>query len=161
MRLTLFAVGRMKAGPERELADRYVDRLAKLGPKAGLIWDGIHEIAESRARSPGARKADESAHCMALADAPGTALIALDETGKSQSSRAFADALAEMRDIGVKRTVFAIGGPDGHNPALLARADRVLCLGAMTWPHQLARALLAEQLYRAASILAGHPYHRN
>ena len=160
MRLIVLAVGRMKSGPERELAGRYFDRLGKAGPAVGLTWEGVTEIAESRAGSPGRRRAEESARCLALADARTTALIVLDEAGSSLTSGAFASRIARLRDDGVRRAVFAIGGPDGHAPELVARADLRLALGGMTWPHQIARILVAEQLYRATTILAGHPYHR-
>lgn len=160
MRLIVFAVGRMKSGPEAELAGRYLDRLGKAGPAVGLTWEGVTEIAESRAASPGRRRAEESTRCLALADGRACALIALDEAGKSLTSDGLASRIARLRDDGVRRAVFAIGGPDGHAPELLARADLRLTLGAMTWPHQIARILVAEQLYRAATILAGHPYHR-
>lgn len=160
MQLIVFAVGRMKSGPERDLTGRYFGRLDKAGPAIGLTWAGATEIVESRATSPERRKREESAHCLALADQPSTALIALDETGKSLTSEKFARHIARTRDDGVRRLIFAIGGPDGHAPELLARADLRLSLGAMTWPHQIARILIAEQLYRATTILAGHPYHR-
>lgn len=160
MRLTVFAVGRMKDGPERALTERYLDRLRKAGPAIGLQWDGVVEIAESRAAQPSARKVEESDQCLALVDARHAVLIALDETGTSLTSDRFARLIAETRDGGTRHVVVAIGGPDGHAPHLLKRADTVIALGAMTWPHQIVRALAAEQLYRAASILAGHPYHR-
>lgn len=160
MRLTIFAVGRMKDGPERALTERYTERLRKTGPSIGLQWDGVVEIAESRAAKPNARKSEESAQCLTLVEARQAMLVALDETGKSPTSEQFASLIGDMRDGGTRHMVLAIGGPDGHAPELLKRADRVIGLGAMTWPHQIVRALLAEQLYRAASILAGHPYHR-
>ena len=160
MRLTIFAVGRMRDGAERALTERYTDRLRKAGPAIGLQWDGVVEIAESRAARPNARKTEESAQCLALVEARRATLVALDETGRSPTSERFARLIADSRDGGTRHMVLAIGGPDGHAPELLAKADRIIALGAMTWPHQLARVLLAEQLYRAASILAGHPYHR-
>lgn len=161
MQLIVFAVGRMKKGPERELTGRYVDRLEKVGPAVGLTWGGVTEIAESRADIARQRKSEEARPCLALAEERGTALIALDETGKSLTSNDFATRLSDMRDQGTRRLVLAIGGPDGHASELLARADLKLSLGRMTWPHQMVRILLAEQLYRAVTILAGHPYHRN
>ena len=161
MQLIVFAVGRMKKGPERELTGRYVDRLEKVGPTVGLSWGGVTEIAESRATTARQRKSEEAGPGLALAEERGTALIALDETGKSLTSTDFATRLSDMRDQGARRLVLAIGGPDGHAPELLARADLSVSLGRMTWPHQIVRILLAEQLYRAVTILAGHPYHRN
>uniref|UniRef100_UPI00035D10FC 23S rRNA (pseudouridine(1915)-N(3))-methyltransferase RlmH n=2 Tax=Brucella/Ochrobactrum group TaxID=2826938 RepID=UPI00035D10FC len=91
----------------------------------------------------------------------GAALILLDERGKTLGSEAFAAIVGRMRDDGKRQLIVAIGGPDGHDPALRSRADLVLALGELTWPHQIARILIAEQLYRAATILAGHPYHRS
>ena len=161
MQLTVFAVGRMKDGPERMLVERYLDRVAKSGPAVGLSFSGVSEIAESRAARAGQRKAEESAQCLDRANERATALIALDETGKSVTSKTFAELLARMRDSGTRRVIFAIGGPDGHAPELLGKADRIIALGLMTWPHQIVRVLVAEQLYRAVSILAGHPYHRS
>jgi 23S rRNA (pseudouridine1915-N3)-methyltransferase len=161
MRLTIFAVGRMKPGPDAELVSRYTDRLAKAGKALGLDFDGLTEIPESRARTDALRKSEESAKCAAMAREPSTVLILLDERGKSLASRKFADRLADYRDTGISRAIFAIGGPDGHDPSLRDRADLVLSFGNQTWPHQLARIMLAEQLYRAVTILSGHPYHRD
>ena len=158
MRIGVHAVGRMKAGPERELAARYLDRFAKAGPAIGLEWAGVTEIAESRAQSATLRKQEEG---RALAAAlQGSALILLDETGKSIGSEAFAARIGDMRDTGARSVVFAIGGADGHDPELRKSAAFVLSFGAMTWPHQIVRVMLAEQLYRATTILSGHPYHR-
>lgn len=159
MRIEVHAVGRLKSGPERELADRYLDRLAKAGPAVGLEFSGVHETPESRSRSAGERCREEGARLSARLG-PGTALFLLDERGKNLGSEAFAERIAALRDGGRKDLVLAIGGPDGHDPALAAAAELTLCFGAMTWPHQLVRVMLAEQLYRAATILAGHPYHR-
>jgi len=161
MRLTIFAVGRMKSGPETELVSRYTDRLAKAGRALGLEFDGLTEIPESRAQTAARRKAEESGKCAVMAQEPSTALVLLDERGKSLSSRQFSDRIASWRDGGTARVVFALGGPDGHDPALRDRAELVLSFGAQTWPHQLARIMLAEQLYRAVTILSGHPYHRD
>lgn len=161
MRLTVFAVGRMKAGPESELVSRYADRLAKSGRALGFDFGGVSEIPESRAQTADARKAEESAKCTALGDESGTVLILLDERGKSLSSRAFAEKLRHYRDTGTSRAVFAIGGPDGHDAELRKKADLVISFGAQTWPHQMARIMLMEQIYRAVTILSGHPYHRD
>lgn len=159
MRLSVHAVGRMKAGPERELADRYFGRLAKAGPAVGLDFAGVAEIAESRARDTDERRREEAlslaGHC---ADA---ALFLLDERGTNPASEDLAARIARLRDGGRKHLVFAIGGPDGHDASSRVAADLVVSFGAQTWPHQLVRVMLAEQLYRAATILAGHPYHRS
>lgn len=159
MKVSLFAVGRMKSGPERELVGRFLDRFAKAGGGLGLEFAGTREIAESRASSAGARKAEEGSRLVDMLE-PGIALVLLDERGMPLDSPAFAGRLAGLRDEGRKGLVLALGGPDGHDAGLRTRADLVLSLGAMTWPHQIARILVAEQLYRAATILAGHPYHR-
>lgn len=159
MRIGLFAVGRLKAGPEKELAARYLDRFAKAGPAVGLDLGKISEVAESRAGSAAARKRDEAA-LLEKALPEGAVLILLDERGKALDSPGFADRLAGFRDAGKRDLVIAIGGADGLDPALYERADATLCLGKLTWPHQLVRILIAEQLYRAVTILSGHPYHR-
>lgn len=159
MRLSVHAVGRMKAGPERELADRYLGRLAKAGPAVGLEFTGVAEIAESRARDTGERRREEAASLAGhRVDA---ALFLLDERGKNPTSEDLAARIAALRDTGRKHLVFAVGGPDGHDAASREAADLVISFGAQTWPHQLVRVMLAEQLYRAATILAGHPYHRS
>ncbi|TIT66144.1 MAG: 23S rRNA (pseudouridine(1915)-N(3))-methyltransferase RlmH [Mesorhizobium sp.] len=160
MKISVHAVGRMKAGPERELADRYFERFAKSGPAVGLEFAGITEIAEGRAQSASKRQRDEGSRLQAQLQ-PGTALILLDERGKSLSSPDFASRIAQLRDGGRKALVLAIGGPDGHDPPLRDQAELVMSFGALTWPHQLVRVMLGEQLYRVATILSGHPYHRS
>ncbi|MGQ2909316.1 MAG: 23S rRNA (pseudouridine(1915)-N(3))-methyltransferase RlmH [Aliihoeflea sp.] len=158
MRLSIHAVGRMKAGPERDLVARYLDRLAKTGSAVGMEFAGVTEIAESQARSAEQRMREEADRLeSALGDA---ALVLLDERGKNMTSPAFAGYLSRHIDGGRKAMVVAIGGADGHDPALRGNADLLLSFGALTWPHQLVRVLLAEQLYRASTILSNHPYHR-
>ncbi|MFC7051994.1 23S rRNA (pseudouridine(1915)-N(3))-methyltransferase RlmH [Hansschlegelia quercus] len=159
MRLVVAAVGRLKAGPERELVQRYVERCGQIGRGVALSEPEIVELDESRARRPDERKRDEAERLIAALP-PKAALIALDEGGKTQTSEAFAADLGRRRDEGLSALAFVIGGADGLAPELLSRADLRLAFGAMTWPHQIVRLLLAEQLYRAATILAGHPYHR-
>ena len=159
MRVGLFAVGRLKAGPEKDLAARYLDRFSKAGPAIGLELARVTEVAESRAANAETRKREEAALLeKALPD--NAVLILLDERGKALDSPGFADLLAGWRDLGKRDMLIAIGGADGLDPALRERADATLCLGKMTWPHQLVRILIAEQLYRAVTILSGHPYHR-
>jgi len=158
MRVGIRAVGRMRNGPEKELAGRYLDRFARLGFSLGLGFTGVDELPESRADTVDARKADEAARLLANLPAGG-AVVVLDEHGKSIASETLAKRIGGWRDEG-RNIVFMIGGPDGHDPSLRARADLVLSFGAQTWPHQMVRIMLAEQLYRAATILAGHPYHR-
>ncbi len=159
MRIGLFAVGRLKAGPEKELAARYLDRFAKSGPAVGLELGKISEVAESRASNPETRKREEAA-LLEKALPADAVLLLLDERGKAVGSEDFAELLGRWRDAGKRDLMIAIGGADGLDPALHGRADQILCLGKMTWPHQLVRILIAEQLYRAVTILSGHPYHR-
>ncbi len=159
MKISLFAVGRMKSGPEKELADRYVERFSKSGPALGLEFAGVTEIPESRAQSAAERKREEGERLRQ--HLAGGALILLDERGKNVSSEEFANRIAAFRDGGRRSLVVAIGGPDGHDPSLRESADLVLSFGAQTWPHQMVRIMLGEQLYRAATILSGHPYHRS
>jgi 23S rRNA (pseudouridine1915-N3)-methyltransferase len=159
MKIAVHAVGRMKAGPEKELADRYLDRFAKTGPAVGLEFSGVSELPESRSPNVSERQREEAQKLRAQL-APGTALILLDERGKNISSETFAEKIASLRDGGQRNLALAIGGPDGHDPALHQAAALILSFGALTWPHQLVRIMLAEQLYRVATILSGHPYHR-
>jgi 23S rRNA (pseudouridine1915-N3)-methyltransferase len=159
MRVSIHAVGRMKAGPERELAQRYLDRFSKSAPALGLEFAGVTEIVESRSRDTALRKLEESAK-LSENLGPGSVLILLDERGKNPSSTEFAALIARHRDDGARSMMFAIGGPDGHNPDLRSKAQHVIAFGSMSFPHQIMRILLAEQLYRAATILSGHPYHR-
>jgi 23S rRNA (pseudouridine1915-N3)-methyltransferase len=159
MKIAVHAVGRMKAGPEKDLAARYFDRFAKSGPPLGLEFAGLSEIAESRAASATERMREEAAHLTAFAGDK-AAMVLLDERGKNLTSVQFAERLGALRDGGGRLAVFALGGPDGHDEALRSRATLVWSFGALTWPHQMARIMLAEQLYRAATILSGHPYHR-
>lgn len=158
MKVGISAVGRMKAGAERELVDRYLDRFSKAGPPLGLEFSRVSESVESRLSSAPERMREEASRIDLTA--AGSALILLDERGKTLTSPDFAAMIAKIRDDGTRQLSFAIGGPDGHDPALRSQARAVLSFGAMTWPHQLVRVMLAEQLYRAATILSGHPYHR-
>jgi 23S rRNA (pseudouridine1915-N3)-methyltransferase len=158
MLITIAAIGRLKAGPERELYERYLDRASAAGKRLGLAF-ATRELAESRAASDAARKEQEAAALLAAVP-PGTVLVALDEDGRTADSAAFAAHIARWRDGGTPGIVFAIGGPDGHGPGVATKAAFRLAFGAMTWPHQLVRIMLAEQLYRAVTILSGHPYHR-
>lgn len=155
MRLHLCAVGRLRAGAERDLVDDYLKRLDRTGRPLGLGPVAEHEVEDRK----GGGMAAEGA-LLARAIPEGAALCVLDERGKLLSSPEFAEALAGWRDGGRQDAAFVIGGADGVDPALRARADLVLSFGRMVWPHLLVRAMLAEQLYRAATILAGSPYHR-
>jgi 23S rRNA (pseudouridine1915-N3)-methyltransferase len=159
MRLVIAAVGKLKDGAERDLLARYRERFEALGRKLGLSPIAWHEIPESRAQDVGRRREEEAAALLKMArDAD--YLIVLDERGKSLTSEAFAGALAKARDGGSKAAAILLGGPDGLSDTVRKAAGLQLSLGAMTLPHGLARVVLAEQLYRAATILAGHPYHR-
>ncbi len=151
MRITLAAVGRAKAGPTRDLYDLYVKRLS---------WPvTLKEVDERRALAPAALKASEGERLLA-AMPKGARLIALDEAGRSLTSAAFAELLGRWRDDGMQDLAIAIGGAEGLAAAVRERADLLLAFGSMTWPHLLVRALAVEQLYRAQTILSGHPYHR-
>jgi 23S rRNA (pseudouridine1915-N3)-methyltransferase len=160
MKISVHAVGRMKAGPEKLLADRSFERFAKSGPAVGLEFAGIAEIAEGRAQTASERRREEGQKLQTHLQ-PGTALILLDERGKSFSSEDFAGRLGLLRDGGRKALVIAIGGADGHDQSLRDQAELVMSFGLLTWPHQLVRVMLGEQLYRVATILSGHPYHRS
>ncbi len=159
MRLIVAAIGRLKAGPERELAERFRDRVAKAGRAVGLRDIEIVEIRESKAQDVARRVLEES---IALANIiPERAVVvALDETGENLDSGSFTGMLRSWRDAGRPAAVFCIGGADGLGADVKQRADLALAFGTATWPHQLVRIMLLEQLYRAVTILAGHPYHR-
>ena len=159
MRLVVISIGRLKQGPERELAERYRERFEDIGRKLGFRGLEIHEIAESRARDAATRMTEEAA-AMSAHFPEKYGLIALDERGKSIDSAAFAQALGRWRDESVAHTIFTIGGADGLSPDLQRKAKLRIAFGSATWPHQMVRVMLLEQIYRAATILAGHPYHR-
>jgi len=158
MRIAIGAIGRMKAGPERDLVARYLDRAGASGKSLGLSGFDVLESTESRAGSAAARKAEEAKALRALL--PEGIVVVLDERGKSMDSEAFARRLARWRDDSRPALSFVIGGADGLDPAFVGAADLALSFSPMVWPHQLARIMLAEQLYRATTILTGHPYHR-
>jgi 23S rRNA (pseudouridine1915-N3)-methyltransferase len=161
MQVSVFAIGKMKSGPEQELVTRYFDRFAKSAPALGFSFSGVIEKAESRHTDALGRKREEADWLSAYLDSlPNAKLIVLDEIGKAKTSVDFSNTIARFRDDGVRSLVFAIGGADGHDAQTKERADLVLSFGPATWPHQLARIMLAEQLYRSATILSGHPYHR-
>ena len=159
MRIAIHAVGRMKQGPERELVARYLDRARLSGRPLGLTGFEVVELAESRANNAPTRKSEERT---ALHDAIGedAIVVALDERGKLLTSPALADTISRWRGEGHGDLAFVIGGADGLDPMFLQTADLTLSFSPLTWPHQLVRIMLAEQLYRATTILSGHPYHR-
>jgi 23S rRNA (pseudouridine1915-N3)-methyltransferase len=159
MRIIVAAVGRLKRGPETELSERYQSRAAKSGRALGLRSVEIIEIRESRAADPGKRMLEES---IALANVipQGAAVALLDAGGDNLDSAGFAAQLAVWRSQDRTAAMFVIGGPDGLAASLRDKADLRISFGAGTWPHQLVRVMLLEQLYRAVTILTGHPYHR-
>ncbi|MFX0542923.1 23S rRNA (pseudouridine(1915)-N(3))-methyltransferase RlmH [Roseovarius sp. S4756] len=155
MRLHICAVGRMRAGPERDLFDDYITRADRTGRALGLGPTTLHEVEDKKGGGPAAEAA-----LLERALPQGTVRVALDERGQIATSPKFARKLADWRDAGRGDLAFIIGGADGIDPALRATADFSLSFGAMVWPHMLARVMLAEQIYRATTILAGGPYHR-
>ncbi|WP_281966932.1 23S rRNA (pseudouridine(1915)-N(3))-methyltransferase RlmH [Roseovarius nanhaiticus] len=155
MRLHICAVGRMRAGPERHLLDDYLLRADRTGRALGLGPTTVHEVEDKKGGGPAAEAA------LLERVLPQSAIrVMLDERGKLISSPKFARKLAEWRDAARGDLAFIIGGADGIDPGLRATADFSLSFGAMVWPHMLARVMLSEQIYRAATILAGGPYHR-
>ena len=159
MRLIVAAIGRLKMGPETELSERYRKRAMQTGRSSGIRNIDIIEIRESRASDPGKRMIEES---IALANVipEGAAVVLLDSRGENFESGALAAQLAQWRGQDRPAAVFIIGGPDGLAASLQEKASLKLAFGAATWPHQLARIMLMEQIYRATTILSGHPYHR-
>ena len=150
----MLTVGRLGRAPEAALAKDYAERATAAGRALSL---GPVEVVEVESKKPG-KAAEAEVLLPHLKDAY---VIACDEHGKAHPSRAFADRLAKLRDEGRRKLVLIIGGADGLAPEVLARADETLAFGTQTWPHALARAMLAEQVYRAATILSGSPYHRD
>lgn len=154
MRIEIAAVGRLKTGPEAALVAEYLQRFAKTGRSLGLPAVSVVEVEDRRAGTMAAE-----AELLSRAIPPGAAVVMMDERGDQPTSPEFAARLADWRDQ-ARDVCFVIGGADGLDPSLRARADWQISLGRMVWPHLLVRVMLAEQLYRAATILAGSPYHR-
>lgn len=151
MQIEILAIGRARPGPERELYRSYAERIR---------WPvALRELEEKRRLPPGELKAREAALILEALP-PNAAVVALDETGKDMSSMELAEKISRWQDDGRGCVAFVIGGADGLTDEVRKRADLVLSLGRQTWPHMLARAMLAEQIYRAQQIIAGHPYHR-
>lgn len=159
MRLVIAAIGRLKDGAERELLDRYRTRFEPIAKRLGIAPVTWLEFPESRAGSV-EKRCQEEGEALLKAARDATFTIALDVAGKALSSEAFAKAIARERDAGHKTLAILIGGPDGFGADVLAAVQLRFSLGAVTLPHALARIILAEQLYRAGTILSGHPYHR-
>lgn len=160
MRIHIGAVGRLKKSPEHVLASEYIDRIAKTGKTAGITGIGVKEYPESQAATADLRKNNEAERLLAGCP-PQSILIVLDEHGEAFSSKKLASQIGRLRDGGAQDLAFLIGGPDGHGASLLETATIKISLGAMTWPHRLVRIMLAEQIYRAVTILLNHPYHRS
>jgi 23S rRNA (pseudouridine1915-N3)-methyltransferase len=160
VRLIIAAVGRLKKGAERDLVERFRERAEATGRSVGVRKVEIVEIGESRAHDAERRRTEESIALKHLIPERAVTVL-MDERGGSLTSAAFATSLQRWRDEGRPAAVFILGGADGLAPALRDEATLTLAFGAMTWPHQLARIMLLEQVYRAVTILAGHPYHRS
>lgn len=156
MKLHIAAVGRIRPGPERSLIDDYINRFDRTG-RALSLGPLIESEVEPRKTSG----MDSEAESLRRAIPDGAIVCVLDERGKTHTSPELADLIARWRDDGRPAAAFVIGGADGVQTGLRKSADYRLSLGRMVWPHMLARVMLAEQLYRAASILAGSPYHRS
>jgi len=159
MRLLILAVGHARGTSESALVEDYAGRARAKGKRLGFITVAVEEVAVSRLREARARIAEEGERLAARIPAAAH-VISLDARGKGMTSDAFAEMLGAMRDAGARDLVFLIGGPDGLDPGPGVKPGRSLAFGPQTWPHLLVRAMLAEQLYRAITILGGHPYHR-
>ena len=151
MKLTIAAIGRAGRGPERDLYEHYADRIR---------WPLTLRELEEKKKLPAAQLIEREGELLLAAIPPKATIVALDRRGKPLDSEAFARQMQRWRDDSVTDVAFLIGGADGHGETLLKRASLMVSFGAMTWPHLLARAMLAEQIYRAQQLLAGHPYHR-
>ena len=155
MRISIVAVGRLRAGPEKTLLDDYLIRFDRTGRGLGLGPARVIEVEDKKNAGMGAEAA-----LLRKALPKGAVICTLDERGRVMSSPDFARKLGGWRDAGRQDLALIIGGADGIDPALRAEADFSLSFGSMVWPHMLVRVMLAEQLYRAATILSGGPYHR-
>ncbi|MBM7067075.1 23S rRNA (pseudouridine(1915)-N(3))-methyltransferase RlmH [Actibacterium sp. 188UL27-1] len=155
MQVGVLAVGRLRAGPKRDLVEDYLTRAARSGRSLGF---SAFDVIEVDGRKGGGMAAE--AVLLRKTRPTGSVMVALDERGRTLTSPKFADTLAGWRDAGHGHATFVIGGADGLARDFVAEADQVLSFGTMVWPHMLVRVMLAEQLYRAMSILAGAPYHR-
>jgi 23S rRNA (pseudouridine1915-N3)-methyltransferase len=151
LKLTIACIGRAGRGPERDLYEHYAGRIR---------WPLTLRELEEKKKLPPAELIRREGELLLAALPDNSVPVALDRRGKVLDSEAFAKRLERWRDDGVADLAFLIGGADGHGEALMQKASLILSFGAMTWPHLLARAMLAEQIYRAQQLLAGHPYHR-
>lgn len=158
MRVLVAAIGRLRAGPEADLVNDYAARIRASGRSVGLHPFDIIEVEAPRGLDGVKRQERESAQLIEAA--AGAFVVALDERGETMSSEAFASLIARKRDDGAAAIAFVVGGADGHHPSLAARAAHSIAFGRATFPHMLVRVMLVEQIYRAVTILSGHPYHR-
>lgn len=158
MRLAVVAVGRLKAGPEFDLIEDYAGRVRQTGRALGFGAFDIKEVEATKTLAPDTRRNREGD--LLLDASAGGKRIVLDELGKDLPSADLARLLARWRDDGAGAAAFLIGGADGHDRRVRESADLTLAFGRATWPHMLVRVMLCEQIYRAMTILAGHPYHR-
>ncbi len=156
MRLRVAALGRIKSGPERTLVDDYLDRGTATGRAIGL-----GPFAESEIDTRSLKSSSDESRALAAGLDPGARIVLLDERGKALNSWQLARQIGQWRDEGCREAVFCIGGADGHDRSQLPQPDLMLSFGPAVFPHKLVRVMLAEQLYRAVSILAGTPYHRD
>ena len=159
MKLSVLAVGRLKTGPEKLLAEDYQARIEAIGRKAGISRFSVTDTGESQGQTPVARM-DEEQRFFASSLPPRAFTIVLDERGKTMTSPAFAGMLRRHIDGGTADLAFLIGGPDGHGAETRKHAGHLISLSEMTWPHRLVRIMLLEQIYRAVTIMVNHPYHR-
>tara|TARA_R110000868_G_scaffold19588_4_gene84312 strand:+ start:3985 stop:4455 length:471 start_codon:yes stop_codon:yes gene_type:complete len=155
VKLRIAAIGRIRSGPERELLDDYVTRCSATG--RGL---GIGPLTETQIDSRSLKTRSDESRALAESLGADCRVVLLDERGKAFKSPDLARTLGEWRDGGCREVVFCIGGADGHDHEALPKPDLMLAFGPAVWPHKLVRVMLAEQIYRAVSILAGTPYHR-
>jgi len=159
MRMLIIAVGRLRAGPESDMTADYIKRAESLGRTVGVNSIRTLELEESRSGTSTLRKAGE-AKMIANAIPEKAFRVALDEQGHAETSEAFAASIQKRLHDGTPEIAYLIGGPDGHDLSTLMAADMKLSFGPMTWPHRLVRVMLAEQIYRAVTIMVNHPYHR-
>lgn len=159
MRLAIAAIGRLRGGPELDLINDYSARIRAAGRALGVTGFEIRELEAPKGLS-GARRRERESALLDRSAGPSARRVVLDERGENIASEALAGKIARWRDDGAGEIVFMIGGAEGHDTSLAAKADLVVAFGKATFPHMLVRAMLVEQIYRAMTILAGHPYHR-
>ncbi|WP_370931825.1 23S rRNA (pseudouridine(1915)-N(3))-methyltransferase RlmH [Bartonella sp. DGB1] len=159
MKIKFICIGKMKKGAEQELFERYYQRAKRNFQTLGIYLMPVIELPESKSSNVEERKKREGENILSSLNNKAY-LILLDELGQMLPTKKFADLLPKLKQTGINNVTFAIGGADGHSEEIKKRADKILSLGLMTFPHQIVRILLAEQIYRNATILLNHPYHR-